>query len=95
MLILSILDIENNYVYKMHEFINKEIDISINTLYTCAYYLEEKDYIKAYSITVGKKRKRTVYKITLKGREHLYTLKENYQKTIKGVSLVLNKVKTT
>lgn len=95
MLILSILDIEDNYVYKMHEFVNKEIDISINTLYTCAYFLEEKGYIEGYSITVGKKRKRTVYRITLEGREHLYNLRENYLKTITGVSLVLNKVKTT
>ena len=93
LLLLSILDKHDSYVYEItkhiSEFSHDILSISQNTIYTATYKLENEGKISAYSELVGKKRTRMYYHIEEPGRQYLKELRQNYQSTITGVQNIL------
>lgn len=66
LLILSILDKHDSYVYEITKNVSDLsgglLSISQNTVYTATYKLETEGKISAYSKLVGKKRTRIYYR---------------------------------
>lgn len=97
LLILSILQEQDSYVYEMTKMIEKESDnllsISQNTIYTATYKLENEGKISEYSKLVGKKRTRIYYHIEEDGRIFLRELQQNYAQITKGVQNILDSLK--
>lgn len=98
LLILSILDKQDSYVYEITKTIsdrsNGLLSISHNTIYTAAYKLEETNMISEYSKLVGKKRTRVYYHLEPEGKEHLKKISEDYSKMTEGVTSILNSLQT-
>ena len=96
LLLLSILDKHDSYVYEItkdiSDFSHGILNISQNTIYTATYKLENEGKISAYSKLVGKKRTRMYYHIEEPGRKYLRELRQNYQSTITGVQNILFKL---
>lgn len=93
LLVLSILNRHDSYVYEISKTIsnnsNGMLTISHNTVYTATYKLQEANMISEYSKLVGKKRTRVYYHLESKGKEYLNNLSEEYSKMTKGVQNVL------
>lgn len=93
MLILSLLEKGDSYVYQISKSIKDLSDnclsISQNTLYSATYKLENEGYISEYSKKVGKKRTRIYYKLEPEGKQYLNSIRENYQQVVQGVHAVL------
>lgn len=96
LLVLSILDKEDSYVYEITKIINNcsenLLGISHNTVYTATYKLEEEKMITEYSRLVGKKRTRVYYHIEPSGKEHLKKLQKDYADMTHGVKKVLSSI---
>ena len=96
LLVLSILDKNDSYVYDITKTIQNYSDellnISQNTVYTATYKLEEEQMISEYSKLVGKKRTRVYYHLEPKGREHLQELSSNYRTMTEGVRKILDSI---
>lgn len=94
LLVLSILDRQDSYVYEIAKTISNNsgglLSISNNTVYTATYKLAEENFISEYSKLVGKKRTRIYYHLEPKGKEHLQKLSDEYSGMTKGVQKVLN-----
>lgn len=94
LLILSILEQNDSYVYeiqkKIYDHSEGLLSISLNTIYTATYKLEEEKMIKEYTKLVGKKRTRVYYHLEPKGKDHLQKLSEEYAKMSEGVTNVMN-----
>ncbi len=94
LLILSILDSHDSYMYEIvksiKEFSDGLLSISQNTIYTAAYKLQNEGKISEYSKLVGKRRTRVYYRLETEGKKHLDELAENYNKTINGVNNILS-----
>ena len=93
LLVLSILNRQDSYVYEISKTIANNSDgmltISHNTVYTATYKLQEANMISEYTKLVGKKRTRVYYHLESKGKEYLDKLSEEYSKMTKGVQNVL------
>lgn len=93
LLILSILDKHDSYVYEIvksiTDFSGGLLTISQNTIYTATYKLENEGKISEYSMRVGKKRTRIYYKIEPSGREYLKEISDNYKNTTLGVQRII------
>ncbi len=93
MLILSLLEKGDSYVYQISKSIkdlsDNSLSISQNTLYSATYKLENEGYISEYSKKVGKKRTRIYYKLEPEGKQYLNSIRENYQQVVQGVHAVL------
>ena len=93
LLVLSILDKQDSYVYEITKIIAKKSDgllnISHNTVYTVTYKLEEEQMISEYPKLVGKKRTRVYYHLEPKGKEYLEELSTEYSKMSEGVLKIL------
>lgn len=98
LLILSILDNKDSYVYEIAKTIENNSDnslsISQNTIYTAAYKLEHEKKIREYSKLVGKKRTRIYYHIEKEGHEYLKELKTDYYQMISSVQNILDSLTT-
>lgn len=96
LLILSILNERDSYIYEIVKSIANDSDnmltISHNTVYTSAYKLEEAQMISEYSKLVGKKRTRIYYHIEPKGQEHLKELQKSYTNMTMGVQRIFDKL---
>ncbi len=94
LLILSLLDNHDSYMYEIvksiNEFSGGLLSISQNTIYTAAYKLEGEGKISEYTKLVGKRRTRVYYHLEPEGKEHLEELLENYRKTTEGVNNILS-----
>lgn len=94
LLILSILDKHDSYVYeitkKISDLSHNLLIISQNTIYTATYKLETEKKISSYSELVGKKRTRIYYHLEQEGRMYLESLLDNYNNTVVGVQHILN-----
>lgn len=94
LLVLSILDKQDSYVYEITKTISSNSDnllsISHNTVYTATYKLEEEKMISEYSKLVGKKRTRVYYHLEPRGKEHLRKISADYAKMTEGVRRVLD-----
>ncbi len=94
LLILSILQKQDSYVYEMTKMIEKNsnnlLSISQNTIYTATYKLENERKISEYSKLVGKKRTRIYYHIEEEGRIFLKELQQSYTQMTIGVQNVLH-----
>ena len=92
LLILSILDNHDSYMYEIvksiTDFSEGLLTISQNTIYTAAYKLENDGKISEYSKLVGRKRTRVYYHLEASGKEYLDELLKNYQSTTKGISKI-------
>lgn len=92
LLVLSILNKKDSYIYEIVKSIANDSDnmlsISHNTVYTSAYKLEEAQMISEYSKLVGKKRTRIYYHIEPKGQEYLRELQKNYTNMTMGVQKI-------
>ncbi len=93
LLILSILDNHDSYMYEIVKSIREHsgglLDISQNTIYTVAYKLEGEGKISEYSRLVGKKRTRVYYHLEPSGKKYLSELLNAYQSTTAGIHKVL------
>lgn len=94
LLILSILNKHDSYVYEITKAIENDsgnlLSISQNTIYTATYKLENEGKISEYSKLVGRKRTRIYYHIEPDGKVYLKELLSNYQNTTSGVQNILN-----
>ena len=94
LLILSILNQQDSYVYEMSKTIERDsnnlLSISQNTIYTATYKLENENKISEYSKLVGKKRTRVYYHIEEEGRNFLQELKNNYSQMTMGMQNILS-----
>jgi len=94
LLILSILDKNDSYIYEIKKIIdemsNDYLPISQNTIYAAAYKLEEEEKISEYSKLVGRKRQRIYYHLEPKGKEYLEELTTNYKMVTSAVNSILN-----
>ena len=94
LLILSILNCHDSYVYEIvksiENFSEGLLTISQNTIYTATYKLENEGKITEYSKQVGKKRTRIYYRIEQSGREFLKEISQNYKNTTDGIQKIMN-----
>lgn len=94
LLILSILDMNDSYVYeitkKIEEYSDSCLAISQNTIYAATYKLKSENKISEYSQLVGKRRTRIYYHIESAGKESLKELKQHYFQTITGVERIIS-----
>lgn len=94
LLILSILNCHDSYVYEIvksiENFSEGLLTISQNTIYTATYKLENEGKITEYSKQVGKKRTRIYYRIEQSGREFLKEISQNYKNTTDGIQRIMN-----
>lgn len=94
LLILSILNCHDSYVYEIvksiENFSEGLLTISQNTIYTATYKLENEGKITEYSKQVGKKRTRIYYRIEQSGREFLKEISQNYKNTTDGIKKIMN-----
>ena len=94
LLILSILNCHDSYVYEIvksiENFSEGLLTISQNTIYTATYKLENEGKITEYSKQVGKKRTRIYYRIEQSGREFLKEISQNYKNTTDGIQKIIN-----
>lgn len=93
LLILSVLDKHDSYVYEIvksiTDFSGGLLTISQNSIYTATYKLENEGKITEYSMRVGRKRTRIYYKIEPSGTEYLKELLESYKNTTEGVKKII------
>lgn len=93
LLILSILDKCDSYVYEITKQIaedsNNCLSISQNTIYAATYKLKSENKISEYSKLVGKRRTRIYYHIEENGKIYLSELMQQYSQTIAGVDSIL------
>lgn len=94
LLVLSILDREDSYVYEITKMISSYSDgllsISLNTIYTATYKLEGENLISEYPKQVGKKRTRIYYHLEPKGKNYLEKLTQEYADITDGVQKLLH-----
>lgn len=94
LLILSILNDHDSYVYEIGKIIQTEskelLSISQNTIYTATYKLEKEHKISEYSKLVGRKRTRVYYHIEPEGVTYLEQLLTTFESTIMGAQYVLS-----
>ena len=92
LLILSILNCHDSYVYEIvksiENFSEGLLTISQNTIYTATYKLENEGKITEYSKQIGKKRTRIYYRIEQSGREFLKEISQNYKNTTDGIQKI-------
>lgn len=95
MLVLHLLLSEDLYGYRMIQLFNEKsggrYTMLEGTLYTVLFRLEKAGYVSDYTVVVGKKRTRHIYRITDSGRAYLDVLKHEYEETLLGVNLILDK----
>ena len=95
MLVLSILEKEDMYGYKMIRKMadesNNVFELQEGTLYPILHSLEEKGFITSYWDETGSK-KRKYYSITKKGKEQLKGKKEEWKIFSNGINQVLGGV---
>ena len=64
LLVLKILEQQDSYVYEIQKMINNNsehlLSISLNTIYTVTYKLENENLISEYSKLVGKKKNTSI-----------------------------------
>lgn len=96
LLVLSILNKMDSYIYEIVKLIANDSDnrltLSSNTVYASAYKLEQAQMISEYSKLVGKKRTRIYYHIEPKGREHLKESQTSYTNMTMGVQRIFDKL---
>jgi PadR family transcriptional regulator PadR len=94
LIVLSLLEQKDCYVYEIVKTIEEKsggiFSITMNTLYTTTYRLEEEGYIAEYSKKVGKKRTRVYYHLNDRGAEYLETLRQAHQNNIDALERILN-----
>ena len=94
LLILSILNKQDSYVYEMAKAIERDsnnlLSISQNTIYTATYKLEKEHKISEYSKLVGRKRTRIYYHIEEEGCTFLKELKKNYLQMTAGITNIFH-----
>lgn len=97
LLVLSILDNHDSYMYEIVKSIKEcsgdLISISQNTIYTVAYKLQNEGKISEYTKLVGKRRTRVYYHLEPEGKKYLEELLDNYNKTAQAVQNVLSSLK--
>ena len=97
LLILSILDKCDSYVYEItkqiEEYSNNCLSISQNTIYAATYKLKNENKISEYSQLVGKRRTRIYYHTEDDGRNYLFDLMQQFSQTIMGVENILSVLK--
>lgn len=89
LLVLSILDHHDSYMYEIVKsisgFSGGLLNISQNTIYTVAYKLENEGKISEYSKRVGRKRTRVYYRLEPKGKAYLDEIAKSYRETTDGI----------
>lgn len=98
LLILSILNQKDSYVYEIKKNIESYSDnlltISQNTIYAATYKLLNEKKISEYSKLVGKRRIRIYYHLESSGKDALEEIEKNYLQTINGVNSILENLHT-
>ena len=97
LLLLSLLENKDRYVYEIvksiNEFSGGFLDISQNTIYAVTYKLGNEGYISEYSVRVGKRRTRVYYHLEPKGAELLQQVREHYNRTTIGIQNIFDTLK--
>ena len=94
LLVIAILNERgDSYVYEITKYISEHscnlLSLSLNTVYTVMYKLENEQMISEYATLVGKKRTRIYYHIEATGKKRLYELTQNYDQITNGVDYIL------
>ena len=93
-IILSILETEDSYGYKINKLLesesNQEFYLNEATLYTTFRRLEKAGYIISYWDESDSLRKKKFYTITQEGRKHLYQCKVEWIKARNIIDLFLS-----
>lgn len=99
LLILSILNAHDSYVYEIAKTIENDsnncLSISQNTIYAATYKLKSEGKLSEYSKLVGKRRTRIYYHIEADGIKYLEELQLHYNQTIAGVQAILKTLEKT
>ncbi len=94
LLVLSILSRGDRYIYglakSIHDYSEGKINISLNTIYTVTYKLENENKISEYSRLVGRKRTRVYYHIEEAGLKYLEELTEEFQNVASGYNAIMS-----
>lgn len=94
LLILSLLSVQDRYVYeitkKIGEYSNGRLSISQNTIYAATYKLKNEKKISEYTQLVGKRRTRVYYHLEPHGKRCLDELRLQFFDTIHGVEEILS-----
>ena len=97
LLLLSLLENKDRYVYEIvksiNEFSGGFLDISQNTIYAVTYKLGNEGYISEYSVRVGKRRTRVYYHLEPKGAELLQQVRKHYNRTTIGIQNIFDTLK--
>lgn len=93
LLVLSILSKGDRYIYgltkSIHDYSEGKINISLNTVYTVTYKLENEKKITQYSKLVGRKRTRVYYHIEESGLKYLEELTEEFKNVASGYNAIM------
>ena len=87
--VLALLKKQDRYGYELVQKISDQIDISEGTVYPLLRRLKKEEFLTTYlqESTEGPPRK--YYRLTEKGRDHLYVLKDEWQQFSDGVNQII------
>lgn len=92
--ILQMLENRDMYGYELFQEIRKrsggEIVVKDGSLYPVMYRMVSHGYIKETTVLVGKRRTRKYYHITDPGREHLHSMKAEFDRLKRGLDNIIN-----
>ncbi|MDO4317725.1 MAG: PadR family transcriptional regulator [Lachnospiraceae bacterium] len=93
LLVLTILSKGDRYIYgltkSIQDYSEGRINISLNTVYTVTYKLENENKISEYTKLVGKKRTRVYYHIEEAGRKYLQDLTDEFLNISSGYDAII------
>lgn len=94
LLILSLLNIQDRYVYEIakeiEKYSNGHLSISQNTIYAATYKLKNENKLSEYTQLVGKRRTRVYYHLEPRGKWYLDELRTQFFNTTRGVEEILS-----
>lgn len=87
--VLALLNKQDRYGYELVQKISAQIEVSEGSIYPLLRRLKKEEYLTTYlqESTEGPSRK--YYKLTDKGRTHLYKIYDEWQQFSKGVYQIL------
>ncbi len=89
--VLSELVMEDMYGYKIINNISEYIDVNENTIYPILRRLTKEKYFTTYLVESDLGPPRKYYKVTEKGFNHYFELRNSWDQFIGGVYEILNK----
>ncbi len=89
--VLKEMILEDKYGYQIIDNISQHINVNENTIYPILRRLTKEGYFKTYLEESNQGAPRKYYKVTKKGYEYYFTLRDEWDEFIGGVYQILNK----